>query len=278
LWQWIQVNIIPIFQSLKNVITNDVIPNMGGFKDSTDKLTGALGHLWNAIAPVLLPVLGGLAALVYGPLLNAFNGIKPAIDFVGSAINLMTKGMNISINGVSMWINWIASAIDWINALGNAVNNFNPAKLFTGSGPTNKPAPKPGTAGGGGGVGSFASGVENFGGGLAFVHANELLVNLPKGTSVWNPAKTAQFMAGLKLPTPNLTMSAPSSQSQSSGNNDQVVALLAAILDALQKQGRGGGITMNASVAANSVDAQRINQIVQSLGGKAAEMMQRGAW
>src|SRR5205823_1313056 len=31
---------------------------------------------------------------------------------------------------------------------------------------------------------SFASGVTNFAGGLAYVHQNELLVNMPRGTSV----------------------------------------------------------------------------------------------
>lgn len=67
-----------------------------------------------------------------------------------------------------------------------------------------------GKSGGGGGsnifsaVGSFlkgkipgfSSGVTNFGGGLAKVHAGELLVNLPQGTDVITAAATRGMMAG----------------------------------------------------------------------------------
>lgn len=42
--------------------------------------------------------------------------------------------------------------------------------------------------------GSFASGVTNFSGGLAYVHQGELLVNLPKGTDVVPRNKTGEMM------------------------------------------------------------------------------------
>src|SRR5256886_3510040 len=63
-----------------------------------------------------------------------------------------------------------------------------------------------------------------------------------------------------------------------SGNTEQYLASIAADLHTLVLQGKSGGTTLNANVAAGSLNEQRINQAIQSLGGYAAEMMQRGAW
>lgn len=43
----------------------------------------------------------------------------------------------------------------------------------------------------------FASGVTNFQGGMAYVHANELLTNLPTGTNVIPAAKTDRILSGI---------------------------------------------------------------------------------
>jgi phage-related protein len=45
------------------------------------------------------------------------------------------------------------------------------------------------------GIHHFASGIENFGGGLAYVHAGEILTYLPKGSSVI-PASTSAALLG----------------------------------------------------------------------------------
>jgi tape measure domain-containing protein len=283
LWNWISQNVAPIFTSLGNIIKNDVMPHWDGFEKSTGKLTDSLGRLWDKISPILTPAIDTLG--VSGvETKGKMDGMRTAIDVIGVAIDAFIKNINMAIDTLSTLIDWLSTAIGWMNQFDAGMTNVAADIInFLSGGRANAKhvntsgSVSGGGIGGGGAVRSFASGIENFGGGLAYVHANELLLNLPKGTSVFNPAKTAQFMQGLKMPTPTFSMAAQSSSSTSqSGNNDQVVGLLAAILDALQKQGRGGNVTMNANVASGSVDAQRINQMIQSLGGKAAEMMQRG--
>jgi hypothetical protein len=221
-WAFISGLFSPIFQALGDVVKNNVAPHFGDFKTSTDHLKESLGHLWEKISGPVLGILAILGFSAGSEVKGQFDGLKNAIKGAGTVIDWMLTGMTKSIDGLAMWINWIVIAIGSVNDLSTAINNVSPGTWFanvTGiarkpaAGPTGPNAlPKPGA------VGSFASGIENFGGGLAFVHANELLVNLPKGTSVWNPAKTAQFMQGLKIPAPALASSAviPSSVSNRS--------------------------------------------------------------
>jgi tape measure domain-containing protein len=82
-----------------------------------------------------------------------------------------------------------------------------------------------------------------------------------------------------QITTPISTNLSVSSASGASSGSDPNTALLAQILAELQRQGRGGqNIAVNANVAAGSMDAQRINQLIQSLGGLQYEAVQRGAW
>lgn len=79
----------------------------------------------------------------------------------------------------------------------------------------------------------------------------------------------------------NLAMSAPQMPALAmppSPYDGQVVSLLSQILYALEKQKTGGGIALNASVQADSLNAQRINQVVQSLSGREYEAILRGAY
>lgn len=72
-----------------------------------------------------------------------------------------------------------------------------------------------GWLGGSKGIPGFARGVENFAGGLAYVHKGEVLTNLPRGTSVipanavsalGMAAETARMVAGTDAPARGLTM------------------------------------------------------------------------
>jgi tape measure domain-containing protein len=64
------------------------------------------------------------------------------------------------------------------------------------------PVPKPGR------VPSFSAGVEDFGGGMAYVHAGELLTNLPRGTNVHTKAETSEMLSGGQQDI-NITFSEP---------------------------------------------------------------------
>lgn len=79
----------------------------------------------------------------------------------------------------------------------------------------------------------------------------------------------------LVVPRPGF---ASSSGISSGGGNDQAVALLSRILAVLEKQGRATNTTLNANVASGSMNAQKINQLVQSLSGFDYEAIARGAF
>ena len=274
LWNWIQANIIPVFQSLSNILSTDVMPHMDGVKGSSDHLTQALGHLWNSISPNLLGDLGVLAASVLGPVSGAFRGLQIVLDYVvGPAINGFLDFMTHVVNGLADVIDWISTAIDWYHSLSNAIRDATGGVLGT-----KTPSP---AGGGGGAVGNFASGVENFGGGLAYVHANEMLVNLPKGASVWNEAKTAQFMQNITMPSPSFVQSPSSAPSQTQGS-DQLVGLLTqavGLLSQIAQQGKGtGNVTMNASVQGSDVNADKLAKAIGDVLGQKYESVARGAW
>jgi TP901 family phage tail tape measure protein len=103
-------------------------------------------------------------------------------DLVGALTKVDWKGIQGSIEGVVGAIKALASWWGWIqgNLLGgNAGNVISGAQNFV------KSLHLPG----------FASGIENFGGGLAYVHSGEVLTYLPPGTSV-TPANKVAAMSG----------------------------------------------------------------------------------
>src|SRR5439155_8895905 len=84
--------------------------------------------------------------------------------------------------------------------------------------------------------------------------------------------------AGNEIVMPIAGFASSSAFGGGSGNTEQYLASIAADLHTLVLQSKSGGTTLNANVTAGSLNEQRINQAIQSLGGYAAEMMQRGAW
>lgn len=282
MWNWFSTYIIPIFQSLGGLISTDTIPHMGEFTDSVNNLIGALGHLWNALSPVLMPVLEFFAWLVGTQVNNVLTGMKYVLDLVGMSVNGFMITATNATNVLAILADNAANVADWINAIGNALSRLDFGALWSlmSGGPSK--SNKPGT--GGQQVGSFASGIENFGGGLAFVHANEMLVNLDKGTSVWDPAKTAAFMNSANaLKAPAMPAFAASQGASSAGGNDQAVQLLASIATDIhtlvQGQGKGGSnVTLNNTMQANNVSAQKLASAIGGIFGHEYEATIRGAF
>lgn len=93
---------------------------------------------------------------------------------------------------------------------------------------------------------SFASGVEDFGGGLAYVHKNELLVNLSKGTSVY----------------PQIT---PASQLPAAAFNQQRATVV--FPDRITLLDENGSILTHAKVMANQTFTDRVHAGLHVLAG-----------
>jgi hypothetical protein len=112
-------------------------------------------------------VRGGLEAAADGDLGQYLAGkIREALfDNLSTAITDLLRGARGSGKG---------GGLDWLRSAGTMLKSF---------------------SGGFPGLPSFANGVENFGGGLAYVHKGEVLANLPKGTSVI-PARDVQGGGG----------------------------------------------------------------------------------
>lgn len=232
----------------------------GVFKIALDLIAGNWGQVWKDMKDMLGGIWDGIKTFIGGGI-DAVKGLFTTIwaglsDSIG-------KPFNDAWNTISGIFDNIKGAIAWVTGQAPEVT-ANTANIMTGPH-------------------HFASGIENFGGGLAFVHAKEMLVNLPKGTSVWNPAKTAAFMNSanaLKAPSvPSFASSQGStSASNSNASNEQVVGLLAGILSELQKQGKTSNTTLNASITGGSVDAQKLINDLQSIIGRNYESVSRGAF
>jgi len=126
-------------------------------------------------------------------LIASFGGMAEAHTEAGAAAaegtaqtvagyQAVAQQVEITSDGVKGWLALMAAT-----NRANAILNEN--SLFTTSGQLNRVADVLSGGGLGGTSGafapSFASGIENFGGGLAKVHGGEVLANLPAGTSVF---------------------------------------------------------------------------------------------
>lgn len=199
IWQWINDHVVPVFQSLWDIVTK-VGGNFDGLKTSTGHLMDSLKHLWDVVSPILTPALELLAYTAGAEAGGKFDGLKQVIDVCGDALNLFVKNISMGIDALARIIDWIATAIGWVNSFDDAIVNA-AADLLNMVGiqaqHAGTPAPSGGT--GGGAVKSFASGIENFGGGFAYVHAGEILTYLPKGSNVYSPSQSANILNGAGL-------------------------------------------------------------------------------
>jgi hypothetical protein len=203
MWQWINDHIVPVYQSLWDVVTK-VSGNFDSLKTSTGHLMDSLKKLWDVISPILTPAIALLAYTAGVDAGGKFDGLKQAIDVCGDVLNMFVKNISMGIDALGTIIYWLSVAIDWVNkfdaALTNAASDFL-HMIGIGSGQqinsSGQPVAAPST--GGGAVASFASGIENFGGGFAYVHAGEILTYLPKGSNVYSPSQSANILNGAGL-------------------------------------------------------------------------------
>jgi hypothetical protein len=141
--------------------------------------------------------------------------------------------MSAAANGVAL--SW-SQAMDLVRqGLGTMSGTVPQGSTWGPTGPEKDGAfkPIPGVYGNAGGLPSFATGVTNFGGGLAKVHRDELLVNLAPGTSVL-PAPSASGRGQSVTNVFNVSVSA----GMGSSSTDLARMIKAALVDAARDMGR----------------------------------------
>lgn len=193
---------------------------MSVWKAFQERLLPALKRLWDQISPILIPVLKVLGAII-GAVLFA-------------QIMIFVKGLQLGISWLSNIINWISNVIQWVKNLvgwfgriGSSIGNgmigvqnkltapfkqaFNAIAGFwnrtVGSLSFTLPDWIPGMGGKGfemPKIPTFQKGVENFEGGLAYVHKGEILANLPPGTDVVSAARTQNLMQNAQQGGPTI--------------------------------------------------------------------------
>lgn len=99
-----------------------------------------------------------------------------------------------------------------------------------------------------------------------------MLAGLPEITGAMK-GLTTPIMASLAVSAPQM----PALTVPPSAMDGQVVSLLSQILYALERQKPGSSFALNASVAQDSINAQRIYQMFQSTAGREYEAILRGA-
>jgi TP901 family phage tail tape measure protein len=216
LWTWLNDELPPILQSLSDTFIN-----------AWNSISGSLQRAWSFIKPIfdfmgsyingfVIPVYQTMAAIIgaaFNSILNvakiAWSGIiiaiKPAIDWIKANIIPVVQDVANRLNpiwsGIAAAAGSIWSVISFsfkagMNAVIGLINQFINSINLALAGASNLATSVPG------GkaitfrvppVPKFRSGVENFEGGLAYVHKGEVLANLPKGTDVI-PAKEVSAM------------------------------------------------------------------------------------
>lgn len=207
----------PTFTLLASVFNTYVKPAIDSLWQTIQKdFLPALKKLWEQISPVLLPALKALGAIIGTAMLAHFlafvKGAQLAIKVITAIINWMIKFGTAVKNFWQFWGNLarrigmalagvpaaikkpFENAWNWIKGLpGRIVNSVgNVGKLLKQKmgnydipGPLGKVKDV---------IPGFASGITNFGGGLAYVHKGEVLANLPPGTDVYTAAQSRRIL------------------------------------------------------------------------------------
>lgn len=205
LWNWISQNVGPVFTSVGNIVKNDVMPHWDDLKTSTGHLTDSLGKLWDKISPILIPAIDTLGVSGVDTK-GKLDGLKTTIDVVGFGIDAFAKNVNMGIDAASTIFDWCATAIDWMNQFDAAIVNTAADLLnfMTGGGANAQHVDSSGKPTvGGGSVGGFAGGVEDFKGGMAVVgEKGPELVRLPRGSDVFTANETKSMLKGMNSAMP----------------------------------------------------------------------------
>jgi len=196
-------------------ISDRVMPIVNGFFDGLNKNMPTIKAIWNATWPVLASVLKGVWDVIVGvvkvawaivsgiikigldimsgnwkqawnDLLTMLGGIWNGVkDIVSGGLRLIIQvilgqGQKVQDAVIKPFQQAYDFVVGIFNDLGGIIN-----KTLSNIGGTLHNMHIPG----------FASGIENFSGGLAYVHAGEVITYLPPGSSVTPANKVSQMMS-----------------------------------------------------------------------------------
>jgi hypothetical protein len=191
IWTVLVTNLGPSLSALWGTITTQVLP--------------ALQQMWNMVSPILIPVLRNFAWVmgteIVGALwaaINLINGMLKAMSDLIGWINRLDGNAHAASKSIMNAFETMAGplgpmihALQVISGLLDTIkgkkNNLNPTPSVQNVNGVNVRVP------------GFASGVQNYSGGLAMVGEDgPELVNLPRGSSVY-PNKESQGLGGVTV-------------------------------------------------------------------------------
>lgn len=215
LWAWLQKAWDQIY-ALYQIVNTAFGPSLRALYDTVaTELVPTLKRLADVLGPILIPYIRLLVQITTGVWLASW-------WLVINVLNILLNVFSRVIDIISSVINWLKNFVKTVGALFSAntlpslirlgvagiynilIEPFKKAYDFIkGIVDKIKGVVSTITGAGGGALSSIikgvipglASGVENFGGGLAYVHKGEVLANLPKGTDVI-PADKAGGIGG----------------------------------------------------------------------------------
>jgi hypothetical protein len=169
-----------VWGAIANYFTGFILPMWQNvfaiIKFAVDLFVVGFRNAWSQLQPIVQPFLDFLQ-----------NKVAPIFNTIWSGISQGLKG------GLNAFIDMLNSAFDKFNSMFNKINEG--LKNIPNSKPISLQFSK---------IPKFRSGVENFEGGLAYVHQNEVLMNLPRGTNVI-PANQVNNRLGNQEITMNVT-------------------------------------------------------------------------
>lgn len=198
----------PILMGLWSMFMTQLMP-------SIVQMGQALMGMWNIISPFLIPVFQFLAVVLGVIIVGAIIGAMVFIRLIAMSITNFANTVGTAVGGVKNYFmsmlntaifikDGIISAFQGIqNGIGNAlkgvvnalIRNINNAVGGVNNVIRNLPEiPGIGKVPQIPRIPGFKKGVTNFEGGLAYVHQDEMLTNLPKGTDVIKASDTRKML------------------------------------------------------------------------------------
>lgn len=179
-WNAISSVITTVTTTISRVVTTVWNTIKGILLSVWNVIKGAAISIWNTISGFLI----GNATALWGKLTGIWNAIKSAFASAMNALGgIAHAAWNVVVGVIKGAINAVISVINGF------IGGINAITHIVGIAPIGR-------------IPYLASGIENFGGGLAYVHAGEVLTYLPKGASVI-PANRVTLVQAPQTAGPN---------------------------------------------------------------------------
>lgn len=194
IWDGVKTSLQSVWDVIKGVIQIawSVVSNI--LKIGLDLLSGNWKKVWDDIKALFSGVWEGIKSIaqgiwiqISGPIMagvhgfqntwnSVWSGVQSTFTSVWNSLSGIAQGAWNSVGGaIKSGINWVIGLInDFIGGIDRIGIDVGPVHVHP-----NIPQ-----------IPYLASGIENFAGGLAYVHRDELLVNMPAGTSVIPASKS----------------------------------------------------------------------------------------